>query len=92
MLVVAIAAGGHGTHQRGRKGTQPLRVHMAHIGHPLSGDWLYGTEDKALIARPALHSHRLRFTHPLAGEVVAVTAPLPGDMVQLMATPENSIT
>ena len=72
--------------------THQLRVHMVHIGHPLSGDWLYGTEDKALIARPALHSHRLRFTHPLTGEVVAVTAPLPGDMMQLMAIPENSIT
>ena len=72
--------------------THQLRVHMAHIGHPLSGDWLYGTEDKALISRPALHSYTLRFTHPLTGEVVAVTAPLPGDMMQLMATPENSIT
>ena len=72
--------------------THQLRVHMAHIGHSLTGDWLYGTEDKALISRPALHSYTLRFTHPLTGEVVAVTAPLPGDMVQLMATPENSIT
>ena len=68
--------------------THQLRVHMAHMGHPLVGDWLYGTEDKALIARPALHSHRLRFTHPLTGEVVEVTAPLPRDMERLMETPE----
>lgn len=39
--------------------THQLRVHMASIGCPLAGDWLYGTEDPTLIARPALHSHRL---------------------------------
>ena len=64
--------------------THQLRVHMAHIGHPLVGDWLYGTEDKALISRPALHSYQLRFTHPLTGEVVALTAPLPEDMARLL--------
>lgn len=68
--------------QTGR--THQLRVHLAHMGHPLTGDWLYGTEDKALIGRPALHSYRLRFTHPLTGEVVEVTAPLPEDMMRLM--------
>lgn len=68
--------------QTGR--THQLRVHMAHIGHPLVGDWLYGTEDKALISRPALHSYQLRFTHPLTGEVVALTAPLPEDMARLL--------
>ena len=64
--------------------THQLRVHMAHIGHPLAGDWLYGTEDKALISRPPLHSYQLRFTHPLTGEVVALTAPLPEDMARLL--------
>ena len=64
--------------------THQLRVHMAHVGHPLTGDWLYGTEDKALIARPALHSYCLCFTHPLTGEAVEVTAPLPEDMMRLM--------
>lgn len=64
--------------------THQLRLHMASIGHPLVGDWLYGTEDKTLIARPALHSHRLRFTHPLTGEVIEVTAPLPQDMDRLL--------
>lgn len=68
--------------QTGR--THQLRLHMAHVGHPLTGDWLYGTEDKALIGRPALHSYRLRFTHPLTGEAVDVTAPLPEDMMRLM--------
>ncbi len=64
--------------------THQLRLHMASIGHPLCGDWLYGTEDKALIARPALHSHILHFTHPLSGEAVKIVAPLPTDFSQLL--------
>ena len=64
--------------------THQLRVHMAHLGYPLAGDWLYGTEDKALIARPALHSYELRFTHPLTRETLHFTAPLPEDMERLL--------
>lgn len=64
--------------------THQLRVHMAAIGHPLTGDWLYGTEDRALITRPALHSYHLRMTHPLTGAVIDVTAPLPEDMQRLL--------
>ena len=64
--------------------THQLRVHMAAIGHPLTGDWLYGTEDKSLIARPALHSYHLRMTHPLTGAVIDVTAPLPEDIQRLL--------
>ncbi len=64
--------------------THQLRVHMASVGHPLVGDWLYGTEDKSLIARPALHSYRLCFTHPLTGKNVKITAPLPQDFSDLL--------
>lgn len=64
--------------------THQLRVHMAAIGHPLTGDWLYGTEDVALISRPALHSYRLRLRHPLTGAVIDVTAPVPEDMAGLL--------
>lgn len=64
--------------------THQLRVHMASLGFPLAGDWLYGSEDKALIARPALHSYSLRFSHPLRGEALHFTAPLPEDMMQLL--------
>lgn len=64
--------------------THQLRVHMAAIGHPLTGDWLYGTEDRALIARPALHSYHLRMRHPLTGQVINVTAPLPEDIQRLL--------
>lgn len=64
--------------------THQIRVHMAHIGHPLTGDFLYGTEDRELIARPALHSWRLELTHPVTGGPLALESPLPEDMKKLM--------
>lgn len=67
--------------------THQLRVHMASTGHPLAGDWLYGTEDPALIPRPALHSCALTLTHPVTGEVLHLTAPLPEDMARLVPEP-----
>ena len=68
--------------QTGR--THQLRVHMAYLGHPLAGDWLYGTEDKNLIARPALHSYELWFTHPVTGQELHFTVPIPQDMQRLL--------
>ena len=68
--------------QTGR--THQLRVHMAHLGYPLVGDWLYGQRSDA-IDRPALHSHRLVFQHPLTGEGVELLSPLPVDMEALIA-------
>ena len=65
--------------------THQLRVHMASIGCPLAGDWLYGTEDPGLIPRPALHSYALTLTHPVTGEVLRLTAPLPEDMARLVS-------
>ena len=72
--------------------THQLRVHMAHIGHPLAGDWLYGTEDPALFPRPALHSYALTMTHPVTGEVLRLTAPLPEDMARLVPSPQSDQT
>ena len=63
--------------------THQIRVHMAHIGHPLTGDFLYGTEDKALIGRPALHSGYLSFLHPITKEKLQFSTPLPEDMARL---------
>ncbi len=68
--------------QTGR--THQLRVHMAYLGYPLAGDWLYGTEDKSLIARPALHSYELWFTQPVTAQELHFTAPVPPDMQCLM--------
>lgn len=64
--------------------THQLRVHMAYLGHPLAGDWLYGTEGKNLIARPALHSYELWFTQPITGQELHFTAPIPQDMQRLL--------
>ena len=64
--------------------THQLRVHMAYLGHPLAGAWLYGTEDKTLIARPALHSYELWFTQPITGQELHFTAPIPQDMQRLL--------
>ena len=69
--------------------THQLRLHLSAIGHPLLGDWLYGTEDRTLIPRPALHSHRLELTHPVTRRRLTVTAPLPEDMVRLLPEDMN---
>ncbi len=63
--------------------THQLRVHLAALGHSLVGDWLYGQEDRALITRPALHSAHLHFVHPITGEALTFTSPLPEDMEAL---------
>ena len=60
-----------------------LRVHMAYAGYPLLGDWLYGTRSD-LIDRPALHASELSFTHPITGEEITLSAPLPTDMAALL--------
>jgi len=64
--------------QTGR--THQLRLHMAAVGFPLAGDWLYGEKDEALIARPALHSAELALTHPITGERIRLRSELPEDM------------
>ena len=58
--------------------THQIRVHLSAIGHPLAGDWLYGTRNAA---RPMLHAAELEMTHPLTNAPLRVTAPLPDDFV-----------
>ena len=64
--------------------THQIRVHLAHLGHPLTGDFLYGVEDRALIARPALHAWKLSLRHPITGKELNFTAPMPEDMAGLL--------
>ena len=64
--------------------THQIRVHMKYIGHPLVGDYLYNP-DMEYIDRQALHSHRLSFTHPVTGEKMEFTAPLPTDMRKILS-------
>ena len=64
--------------------THQIRVHMAWLGCPLTGDFLYGTEDRALIGRTALHSAGLSLIHPVTGAPVIRTSLLPADMAALI--------
>ena len=60
--------------------THQIRVHMAYIGHPLVGDWLYGTEDHNIAKRQMLHSCYLCFTHPITGQIMEFKDEIAEDM------------
>ena len=61
--------------------THQIRVHMAHIGHPLVGDALYGGSTENGMGRQALHAFRLAFRHPMTGEALDFASALPADFV-----------
>ena len=65
--------------------THQIRVHMAHIGHPLVADALYGGAAAAGLARQALHAFRLAFTHPATGVSLEFHAALPADLRSALA-------
>lgn len=70
--------------------THQIRVHMAHIGHPLVGDPVYGkrrcrSEALQAFPRQALHALQLGLIHPVSGEAMSWSAPLPEDMLALIA-------
>ena len=78
--------------------THQIRVHLAHIGHPVVGDPVYGTrrrypsgasdELRATLdafGRQALHAAQLALQHPVTGEALSWQAPLPDDMQELIA-------
>lgn len=70
--------------QTGR--THQIRVHMAHIGHPVVGDPKYGPEKQHFtIEGQALHSAQLSLAHPVTGETMYFSAPLPADMELILA-------
>jgi len=66
--------------------THQIRVHLSAMGHPICGDFLYGTELECLPGRFALHSARIRLKHPLSGETIALASPLPAELKELMDT------
>lgn len=64
--------------------THQIRVHMAHLGHPLLGDRQYGRRAVGAIGRQALHAERLSFEHPATREALTLRAPLPADLNALL--------
>lgn len=62
--------------------THQIRVHLASVGFPIVGDWLYGSESER-INRQALHCESVVFSHPVTGERLKFTAPLPSDIQNL---------
>jgi 23S rRNA pseudouridine1911/1915/1917 synthase len=72
--------------------THQVRVHMAHIGHPLIGDATYNNRQKAFLfgpnqsyfTRQALHAASLGFIHPITGEKLAFDSALPDDIQDLL--------
>lgn len=78
--------------------THQVRVHLAHIGHPLIGDPLYGLGFKsklgklpeplrgklAALDRQALHAARLAFVHPVTGTLLKFNSPLPADLAEIV--------
>jgi 23S rRNA pseudouridine1911/1915/1917 synthase len=81
--------------------THQIRVHLAHRGHPLIGDPLYGSragrairtgtaaEALSRLARQALHASRLGFTHPISGRRLDFESPLPADLRSLFSILER---
>ena len=68
--------------------THQIRVHMKHLGYPLPGDYLYHpVYDR--IRRQPLHSYQLSFTHPLTGDRMLFTAPVPDDFQKAFFYPEQ---
>lgn len=65
--------------------THQIRVHLAHIGHPITGDHLYEGDAPALIDRQALHAAKMIVNHPMTGEKLEIEAPLPNDMKKCLA-------
>jgi len=68
--------------------THQIRVHMAHIGHPVLGDEEYGKKRSRLegieIKRQMLHSFKIGFNHPIKNQWMEFVAPLPSDMQELL--------
>jgi 23S rRNA pseudouridine1911/1915/1917 synthase len=69
--------------------THQVRVHMAAVGHPVSGDTTYGASRTLTaelgLTRPALHAAHLGFAHPVTGDHIECDEPLPPDLTTALA-------
>ncbi len=65
--------------------THQIRVHLAHLGHPIWGDTLYGRRTPVADFYPArqmLHAARIELAHPITGQPLRIEAPLPADYLE----------
>jgi 23S rRNA pseudouridine1911/1915/1917 synthase len=69
--------------------THQIRVHLAAIGHPVCGDRQYGGLARYGLERQFLHAARLAFTHPVTGEPIDVSSPLPQDLAAALVAAED---
>jgi 23S rRNA pseudouridine955/2504/2580 synthase len=71
--------------------THQIRVHLSHLGFPIAGDDKYGdfARNRELmkqgLKRMFLHAHSISFSHPLTGEPLHITAPLPQELEKFIA-------
>jgi 23S rRNA pseudouridine1911/1915/1917 synthase len=65
--------------------THQIRVHLAWLGYPVVGDRVYGRRRQTLLPdRHFLHARELAFTHPVTGEKLVLSAPLPPELTALL--------
>ena len=70
--------------------THQIRVHMAHIGHPILGDTVYGAKKPVPgLTGQCLHATGLRFVHPRTGEPVELHCPLPPEFTAMLQKLQN---
>ena len=70
--------------------THQIRVHMAHIGHPILGDTVYGAKKPVPgLTGQCLHAAGLRFVHPRTGELVELHCPLPPEFTAMLQKLQN---
>ena len=67
--------------------THQIRIHLAELGHPIVGEWVYGVRQRKE-PRLALHAASLYFTHPFSNETLNFYAPWPSDLAAHPSTPD----
>jgi len=71
--------------------THQIRVHMAHIGHPIAGDAVYGRKKTALgLSGQCLHARKLKFIHPSTNEPMEINTDLPEYFLEILRFLEKS--
>lgn len=64
--------------------THQIRVHMSSVGHPVTGDTLYGEKENVIINRQCLHAYLIQLIHPITKEEVKIKSPLPKDIREMV--------